>query len=130
MADTSPAGSIPTAIRELFQLAKETGLPVGISIGEKGELTLLEKAILGDLKLLLGYRHAGYRSDRTLGAYWRLDRNPAAPIPLQELPPRRPPQVMINLDSDEDEQPPAENKPPARPRPPPTNLNHALVILA
>ncbi|CAB3985148.1 Hypothetical predicted protein [Paramuricea clavata] len=127
MEDTSPAGSIPTTIRELFQLAKETGLPVGIPIGKKGELTLREKAILGDLKLLLGYRHARYRSNRTLGAYWRLDRNPAAPIPPQEPPPRRPPQVMINLDSDEDEQPPAENEPPARPRPPPTNLNHALL---
>ena len=33
------------------------------------ELTLRKKAILGDRKLLLGYRHAGYRSDSTLRVY-------------------------------------------------------------
>ncbi|CAB4036212.1 Hypothetical predicted protein [Paramuricea clavata] len=92
------------------------------------ELTIREKAILGDLKLLLGYRHAGFKSDPTLGPIWWLDRNPAPPIPPQIPPPRRPPQPIINLDSDDEEQPPADNQPP--PRPPPTNLNNALIILA
>jgi hypothetical protein len=93
------------------------------------ELTLREKAILGDLKLLLGYRHAGYRSHATHGAYWWLNRNPAPPIPPQAPipPPQQPPQ-LINLDSDDEDQPPVANQPP--PRPPPSNLDHALVILA
>lgn len=92
------------------------------------ELTLREKAILGDLKLLLGYRHAGYRSDARLGAYWWLNRNPAPPVPPQApIPPQQPPQ-LFNLDSDDEDQSPPAPQPP--PRPPPNNLDHALIILA
>lgn len=65
------------------------------------ELTLREKAILGDLKLLLGYRHV--------------------------IPPQQPPQ-LFNLDSDDEDQSPPAPQPP--PRPPPNNLDHALIILA
>ncbi|CAB4017150.1 Hypothetical predicted protein [Paramuricea clavata] len=93
------------------------------------ELTLREKAMLGDLKLLLGYRHAGYRSDRTIGRYWWLNRNPAPPIPPQVPPPQQPPHV-IDLESEDEDQPPAADDRPVRPQPPPANLNNQLIILA
>jgi hypothetical protein len=104
------------------------------------ELTNRETAIFRDLKLLVGYRHAGYRTDAKVNNHWWLrPLHPAAiqPPAIQPLaiPPAAPQQQqIINIsDSDDDEQPPEREQPPARPPPPPPppeNLNDAIIILA
>ena len=96
------------------------------------ELTNREKAMFGDLKLLLGFRHAGYRTDSRAANVWWLRPLPPAPIRQPIIPPAAPPQQQfINVsDSDEEEQPPPQQQPPARPAPPPDHLNNALIVLA
>jgi hypothetical protein len=52
------------------------------------ELTNTEKAIFGDLKLLLGYRHTGYCTDARVDNHWWL--RPLHPAAIQlttSLPP-------------------------------------------
>ena len=97
------------------------------------ELTNPEKAMFGDLKLLLGFRHAGYRTESRADNIWWLRPIPLAP-PIRQpiIPPAAPPQAgIINLsDSDEEQPPPQQQQPPAAPAPPPHNLNDALVVLA
>jgi hypothetical protein len=45
------------------------------------ELTNREKVIFGDLKLLLGYRHAGYRTNARVDNHWWL--HPLHPAAIQ-----------------------------------------------
>jgi hypothetical protein len=119
--------------RALFRTACRIFSTNGIMLHDVArELTNREKAMFGDLKLLLGYRHAGYRTDSRADNIWWLRPLPRAPIQPPVIPPAAPHQAdIINIsDSDDDEQPPGEQQPPARPAPPPAHLDNALIILA
>ena len=88
--------------------------------------------MFGDLKLLLGFRHAGYRTESRADNIWWLRPLPPTPIRQPIIPPAAPPQQdLISIsDSDDKEQPPPQQQPPARAAPPPDNLNDALIVLA
>jgi hypothetical protein len=119
--------------RGLFRSARRIFSANGIMRHDVArELTDREKAMFGDLKLLLGFRHAGYRTDSRADNVWWLRPLPPAPIRQPIIPPAAPPQQqLINIsDSDEEEQPPPQQQPPARPAPPPDHLNNALIVLA
>jgi hypothetical protein len=60
------------------------------------DMTTLEKPMFGDLKLLLGYRHAGYHTEVRRKNPWWLQHAPTANQPPQQAnrnpPPQSPPQ--------------------------------------
>jgi hypothetical protein len=97
-------------------------------MGER-EMKPFEKRILGDLKLLLGYRDAGYRTTRG-DYYWWLHAAPAIPPQRpQPPPPHQQEDEPITIDDDlpQQQQPPQEED---RPQPPPERLNDVLIMLA
>jgi hypothetical protein len=87
---------------------------------------------MGDLKLLVGYKHAGYRTTRGEN-YWWLHDAPQYPLqpPRAQPPPRQQQDEPIVIDDDNDlpeQQPPPQQE--DHPRPPPERLNDVLVMLA
>jgi hypothetical protein len=119
--------------RGLFRIARRILTANGVMRHDVArELTNREKGIFGTLKLLLGFRHAGYRTDSRAANVWWLRPLPPAPVrqPNFPLAPPHEDQLINISDSDEEEQPPPQQQPPARPAPPPDNVNNELIILA
>jgi hypothetical protein len=126
--------SVPIYIgkaRRIFALARAILTREGVMRHHVARLlTVPERNLFGDLKLLLGYRHAGYHTE--IGAFnnwWRNDR----PQPLRNQPrilqANRPPAAM-DVDDVVIPSPVPNRNPNPNQIPPADNVDNMLILIA